>query len=148
VEAQAGRGSPRNHRFLQPLHQQSALSDRVGQNGVLAQPVIEFREPQAPGFVQTDQEGKGLDIVGLQLISVYSQECCHCCHCDPFVPVNERMILRQTLLQRRGFLDDVDILAAQRSGQGRFERTTIPDAERTSELGDQPSVDGDHLAQY
>lgn len=67
--------------------------------------------------------------------------------CDPFIAIDKRMILGQTLPKCSGFLDDVRIIAAVRSRQCRFERATIPDAERTSELGDQPGVDGDHRPQ-
>lgn len=64
---------------------------------MLAQPVLDFREPQRAGFVQADQKKEGLDIVELQPISVHSQKCCRHGHGDALVAIHERVILGQAL---------------------------------------------------
>lgn len=108
---------------------------------MLAQPALELREPQCSGFVQANQKREGLDIVERQPISVHSQKCCCYGHGDALVAVHERMILGQALPKCRRFLDDVVVIAGPRPRQSRFERASIPNAERASELGDQSGVD-------
>ena len=79
----------------------------IGQDSVLAQPRIEFLEPESPHFIQTNEKSEGLHILELQPISIHPQERCHCCHRDAFVAVHKWMILGQAFPKRRGFLNEV-----------------------------------------
>jgi hypothetical protein len=60
---------------------------------MLAQPALEFREPQGARFIQVDQKREGLGIVELQPISVHSQKRCRNGHGDALVAIDERVVL-------------------------------------------------------
>jgi hypothetical protein len=66
-------------------------------------------------------------------------------HRDTFVPIHERMVLREALLESGRFLNQVTVVPAAGPGQSRLQRSTIPDAPGASEPCDQFRVNGNRL---
>ena len=58
------------------------------------------------------------------------------------LPSRERMVLREALPERGGFLDQVCEVTGLRARQRRFERGAIADSEDTAKSCDQPAVGG------
>jgi hypothetical protein len=66
-------------------------------------PRFQLRKAEFATLVQADQKPICRQIVEVQVVAIDSKKCrCHC-DSDTLVAVDERMVLRQALPERRGF---------------------------------------------
>lgn len=112
------------------------LLRRVGSYNVFAKPLIELLKPHSTGLVEVHQEQERLSVVEFQPVAVDAEKRSGHCDRNTFVAIDERMVLRETFLQRGSFLNDVTVVPAARSGQRRLQGCTIPQTGRPAETFD------------
>ena len=99
-----------------PLQSMASLDSRarstptVASRGVVAQPLLQFRESHPAALIKADEEREGCEVIELQHISVHLQERRRHCNGDPLVSIYERMVLRQALPKGSRFLNDVIVV--------------------------------------
>src|ERR1039458_3409528 len=89
---------------------------------MLPKPSIQLIEPHSAGLVEVRQEQKRIEIVELQPVAVDSQERCRHGHRNPLVSINERVVLREALPESSRLLNQVTVIPAAGSSQGRLDR--------------------------
>ena len=104
---------------------------------MLPKPSIQLFEPHSAGLVEVHQERKRIKIVELQPVAVDSQERCRHGHRNPLVSIDERVVLREALPESSRFLNQVAVVPAAGSSQGRLQSAVIPDTVRATEARNQ-----------
>jgi hypothetical protein len=112
---------------------------------VLAKPEVQFYEPESARFIKNRQVRERVGVVEFQAVTVNSQKRRRHSHCDTFVPVQERMILREALPQGGSFLDQVAIVPATRAAKRGLQGSKIPNSFGASEARDEFRVNGYRL---
>ena len=110
-------------------------------HGVLSQPVQQFRRTETAVFIQIDQEIVGVYIVEFQAVVVYAEKSARYSNRHSLVAINEWVVLREALPQRRGLFQSIRVVATPWSSESGFQRSSIAKTGRSAKPVEQTGMD-------
>jgi hypothetical protein len=110
---------------------------------MLAQPAFQFHKTERTRLVEIDQQPICCGVIKFQDVSVHSKKRSSHRYSGTFVAVHERMVLRETLPKRCGFLNQVFVVTGLRTRQRRLKSAAITDSEGTAKPPDEAAVGED-----
>src|SRR6185369_1906474 len=111
--------------------------------GVPPQPWLDRRDVEAPRFQQADHPLVDRHRLRADPPSIHAKEDIGGRESDSLVAVDERVIHRKALEERRGFPQDVVVVPALRPEQGRLQRSAVTEA-----MGPAEALDEDALHEH
>ena len=117
---------------------------RLGRH-VVAQPWDKLVEAELVRFVEVGNENIGLLGIRRETRAVDGQKSVRGGESSPLVAVNKRMVLREALPERGGFLDQIGVMPGLRPVESGFEQPGIPDTLGPAVAFDLIGMHGQHF---